>query len=578
MATAMVTKLKRHRKRQSVFISGDIHDVSFTRLKLLFFGLFAVFILLSLRIVDLAVFTSVEEVRQYIARKNQAPHVVKRANIYDSQGNILATNLITASLYANPKEILDAKAAAREISQLMPELPFTELYNKLNSGKKFVWLKRHLPPAEQQRVYELGLPGLYMAKDEKRSQPHAAAFSHVVGLVDVDGNGLSGLEKQFDEQLRQQPEGVHLSLDSRIQWIVREELMKAVQLHNAKGGVAVVADVTNGQLVSMVSLPDYDPAHLHRVNDENIFNRVTSGVYEMGSIFKPISIAIALESERLSMGDVFNVSKPLKVSGHYINDYRGGKGGYLSVPEVLMYSSNKATAQIASGVGYKMQREYLQRLGAFERVGVELPERARSIYPQDSAWSDVRLATISYGHGIAITPLHMVKAMIPVFNGGTLYEPSLIKSSLQPQGQRVFNPKTSDMLRRMLRLVVAKGYSRKADVAEYAVIGKTGTAEKIENGRYLKNANVSSFIGAFPGDKPRYLLLVTLDESQKNEINFGFTTGGMVAAPVAKDIISRIAPVLGITPRDVNSPEVRDALSLEYKARQPTKRHVASSQ
>jgi cell division protein FtsI (penicillin-binding protein 3) len=534
-------------------------NMSKARLLVVSFALAFCFATLILRVFDLSLSTTEELHRLHRYHSTKLDFFVDRADIVDCEHRLLATNLSTASLYANPKEMLDIPSVIDELVSVFPDLSKDDLQNKLDTKKNFAWIKRHLTPKQQQQANDLGIPGLYFASDQKRVYPQGNLFAHIVGMVDIDGEGIAGLEASFDGKLKNNEiNKLELSLDSRVQDIIHSELQKAMAEHQAEGAAAIVMNANNGEIVAMVSLPDFDPHQAKYASERERFFFPTLGVYEPGSVFKALTVAIALENGLVNLHDNFDVSHKLKLANFTISDYRG-RGGSLSVPEILLYSSNLGTAQIAMRVGAAMQRNYLQKLGLLQQTNIELPENASPLYPKQKRWQELSTITISYGHGIAETPLHVVKAFAALINGGKLIEPTLLKQQAEktPAFEQVISPQTSDLMRKLLRLVVQRGFGKKADVPGYFVGGKTGTSEKIgKNGRYMKNSNVASFVGAFPMNNPQYVISVILDAAKPNAKNHGFTTGGMIAAPLAGNIISNIAPLLEVYPNNAKTYEI----------------------
>ncbi len=484
----------------------------------------------------------------------------ERADILDRNGVILATSLPTQSLYARPEQILDGKNNAKLLADIISKYnqDTTELesniLSKLTSAKNFVWIKRHLLPEEYYKIKKLGIPGVYFADDKKRFYPHENSLAHVVGFVDIDGNGIAGIEKYYNDSLVQN-NIITLSIDSRIQAIVREKLNEAIIEHEAIGGMAIIMNAKNGELISMVSLPDFNPnglgikEHLQH-NPDAMFNRSTLGVYEMGSTFKILTIAIGLDINAVKLSDSFNIANPIKLGKYQIHDYNSKKAN-MSLAEVLIYSSNKGVIQVGYKIGIEKQQEYMRNIGMLSPVQIEMHEVSRPLHVSKKQWSDIYLATISYGHGIAVTGLHTVQAIATVVNGGLLYKPTLLKRTDNSEPiARIFKEETSLKMRRLMRLVVQEGFSKKAEVPGYNIGGKTGTAEKVKHGKYVKkNCNLALFIGGFPIDDPQYILFVAVDEAKPNQKNYGFTTGGMIAAPLAANIIRETAYLLGVEPR-----------------------------
>ncbi|MBS0235930.1 MAG: penicillin-binding protein 2 [Proteobacteria bacterium] len=517
------------------------------------------FSLLALRVLELNFMTK-EDIRVATTKRTGLDEFgVKRSNIVDRNGVILATNLSTASLYVNPSEISDPKIAAERLATINSDWQYEEILDKISHDKQFVWIKRHLTPNEQQAVNNLGLPGVYFAADEKRIYPQGNLLSHILGFVDIDGNGISGVERYFHEKLARggsDGKDLELSVDLRVQNILHDELCKAIETHSAIGGSGLIMDVTNGEVLAMVSLPDFDPHRIDKANDRQRFNQNTLGVYEMGSMMKLLTVAVGLDTDSIGVNDAFDVSQPLKMAKFTIHDYKA-KGGSLSVPEILIYSSNLGTAKIVGKFGQQNQKAYLRNFGMLSKVDFELPEMASPLHPSEKTWREINMVTISYGHGIAMTPLHVAPAVAAMVNGGVLRRPTLIRrtSADSSPGRQVIKAETSEMMRKLMYMVAQYGSGRKAQVSGYYVGGKTGTSEKVINGVYNKRANLASFIGAFPINDPKYTVLIMVDEAKANKINGGYTTGGMIAAPIAGEVIKRVAPLLNITPQYANPGE-----------------------
>ena len=525
-------------------------------------ALFAIaFSVIGLRLIDIGALRSGAEPR---LTRVHAPASFRseRAEIRDRNGVVIATNLVTASLYANPRIILDADQAAVKLAALLPKLRESEIRAKLQSDKSFVWLRRHLSPAQHYAVNRLGIPGLDFRREERRVYPLGGIAAHVIGFTDIDNRGLAGIELSFDRNLLKRPEPVTLSLDSRIQHILRNELDRALRTFRAIGGAGIVLNAQNGEVIAMASLPDFKPGAPAAIKTDTKFNRSTLGLYEMGSTFKIFTTAIALDSGRVTMSDGYDATNPIKVSRFTIRDFHG-KRRWLSVPEIFMYSSNIGAVKMALDVGGKLQRAYLGRLGLLSASPIELSAVGPPLVP--SPWREINTMTIAFGHGIAVSPLQLASAVAAAINGGIYYPPTLIKHAgpARPAGRRVFSSRTSADMRRLLRLVVEQGTGRKAAAPGYLVGGKTGTAEKPASRRYNDKALVSSFVAAFPMSEPRYVVFVLLDEPKGTKETKGYATGGWVAAPAVSRIITRAGPILGMHPMDENAPAVRRALRIE---------------
>ncbi|MBL6941438.1 MAG: penicillin-binding protein 2 [Rhodospirillales bacterium] len=511
------------------------------------------FVAIAVRLVDLTAFGPGGEPR--ISHSIPSPAVTAgRADIFDRNGTVLATSLPTASLFADPQDIMDAEEAAEKLATVFPDINRNELLLKLKSNSRFVWINRNLTPNQQYAVNRLGIPGVSFQHGERRVYPHGREAAHVLGLTDVDGNGIAGVEKYFAASLNKGAEPLQLSIDLRIQAMLRQELTAAVSEFQAIGAAGIVLDVQTGEIISMVSLPDFDPNIPDSMIGTVAFNRATKGVYEMGSTFKLFTTAMALDSGTVSIDDGYDASEPIKIARFTISDYHG-KNRWLSVPEILVYSSNIGSAKMAMDVGAKAQKFYLDQLGLLHQSTVELPEIGLPQYP--ARWGDISTMTISYGHGVSVSPLQLADGVAALVNGGIRLPVTLLKhrGTKPPAGIRVLSEQTSKQMRALMRLVVTSGTGKNAAAPGYLVGGKTGTADKQVNGRYAEKSLISSFVGTFPVDKPRFVILAMLDEPKGTKRTFNYATGGWVAAPVVGHMVSRIAALLGILPRGGDLPD-----------------------
>ena len=472
---------------------------------------------------------------------------LSRGDIVDRNGVLLATSLMTASVFVNPREIKDMDEAAGKLAVVLKQ-DKAQLFKKLSSGKKFVWVKRNIGPADQQAVNSLGIPGLYFLPEEKRVYPHGNMFAHALGYVGQDNKGLAGLEKSFDSRLRdaqgnRQP--LALSLDVRLQAIMYNEIKQTMDDYHAIGATGMIMDVDSGEMLSMVSLPDFDPQKAGTATDAQKFNRASLGTYEMGSTFKTFTSAMALDYGTVNMKSGYDASRPFKIATFTIADSHP-KARWLSVPEIYAFSSNIGTAKMALDVGTKKQKAFMEKLGMFKPVDIELPEKAITLYPKD--WKEINTVTISYGHGISVSPLHLLRGIAGV-SSGYLPKLTLLKTDGKTSGERVVSEDTAKNVRRLMRLVVDHGTGSKADVPGYRVAGKTGTAEKNTGGRYDADAKVVSFVSVFPADAPKYALLVMLDDPKGDKSTYGYATGGWMSAPVVGRVIARMGPLMGMKPQ-----------------------------
>ena len=513
---------------------------------LLFFAAFAV---MMVRTVELGLTTPEET--QVAARHIVVPPVTfSRADIRDRNGDVLATNLESASLYANPQEIKDPHEAAVKLVSVLQDLSLADVEEKLSSSRHFVWLKRKLSPREKWQVNALGIPAFYFQREEERVYPHGRLAAHTLGFVDVDGNGLGGGERYFNDRLSDKAmtdQPIRLSLDTRVQYALTDELEAAMSAYQAIGAAGLVMDVNTGEVIAMVSLPDFDPNSVSGGAGKERFNRVTQGVYELGSTFKTFTFAAALDKGVATLNDGYDATKPLHVARFTIRDDHP-KARYMSLPEIFAYSSNIGTAQMALDLGTERQQAFLSDLGLLQPATIELPEVGSPLYPQ--TWRKVSTMTISYGHGIAVSPLQLASGISAMVNGGRLNAATVIENpDAWRTGKQVISQSTSRKIRQLLRLAVTKGTGGRSDAVGYRVGGKTGTAEKAVAGGYDTRALISSFVGVFPMDDPRYVVFALLDEPHGTKETFGFRSGGWVAAPVVKNVVLRTAPLLGVAPK-----------------------------
>lgn len=499
-----------------------------------------------------------------------ADEPVHRPDIVDRNGEVMATDIVTASLYADGRAIIDPVDTARQLATALPGLNVEDVAAKLETGRAFIWLKRDLTPKQQYAVHYLGLPGLGFRREQKRVYPNGHSSSHVLGMVDLDNRGTAGMERYIDKALllgrgdeggeRSQP--VALSVDMRVQFALRDELVKAVDEFKAKAAVGIIMDAHTGELMAMSSLPDFDPNDPMESSDDARFNRATLGVYELGSVFKAVTLASALDSGKVQIGEKFDATQPIKFGRFTIHDFHA-ENRWLSVPEVFMYSSNIGTAKIALQLGTDEYRDYLRRFGLLNQPQIELPESGAPLIP--TRWSELSTVTVSFGQGIAVTPIQVVSALAAIVNGGTKVTPTFLRHDTVKEGPRLVSTEVSREMRDLLRLVVTEGTGKKADVPGYPVMGKTGTAEKAINGGYAQHRLISSFLSAFPANDPRYVMLIMFDEPQGSKATYGYATAGWNAAPVTARVVKRVAPLLGIQPEQEEVPVAQNGMVHEAK-------------
>ncbi|MFM9890780.1 MAG: peptidoglycan D,D-transpeptidase FtsI family protein [Rickettsiales bacterium] len=503
---------------------------------------------------------------------------VQRHEIIDRNGYVLATSIETASLVANPTLIRHEPELAAQLHAIFPDESTQSLNEKLMKKRStFLYLRRHLSPKQQEAVNNLGIPGLFFEPDTRRVYPYGGLFSHVIGYVGVDNQGLAGIEKSFDMRLLDpsKNEPLQLSLDLRVQSMMHDELAKTVAEFNAIGATGIVLDMRNGEVVAMSNLPEFDPHQPGRATPLQLFNRATLGVYEMGSTFKTFTLAAALQNGVTTMQGGADAAHPIHSGGFTIHDH-DPMGRWLSVPEIFAYSSNIGTAKLALQLGSKRQQDFLRKLGMFEPAKLEVPEIARPIVPRE--WTDLTTMTVGYGHGLSVSPMQLINGIATVSGDGELHPMTLLKDGTAGrfEGPMVMSKKTVPDVRDLLRLVVRYGTGRSANAAGYEVGGKTGTAEKNVNGVYNPHAKVALFASVFPIYAPRYAMLVMVDEPKGNKSTYGFATGGWISAPVVGRMVQRMAPLLGIAP-DFNNHDGRvEAIWAQAKSRD-TKKSIATT-
>ena len=533
-------------------------DKSTARLVMAGLAFTAVFGTLGGRLVQLAFMSDDQPT---IRRQAQEATSGARPPVLDRNGELMAADVKMVSIFAEPRRIIDKDEAVELLNAVFPDLDAKDLRDKLGSKKGFIWVKREVTPRQQAEVHRLGLPGIGFIPEHKRVYPNGPVAAHVLGFANVDNQGIAGIEKWIDGQglndlkatgfggkgMELKP--VSLSIDMRVTHAMRLELIEAMKKFKAKAAGGVIMDVNTGEIIAQVSLPDYDPnSPTDALKPENI-NHLAVGVYEMGSTFKAMTTAMALDSGKVSLTSSFDATRPLRYGRFAINDYHGQKR-VLSVPEIFIYSSNIGTARMALAVGVEGHKNFLRKMGQLERLRTEMPETAMPIVPQH--WGELNTMTISFGHGLAVSPLQAVVATASLVNGGLYIPPTYLKRSreeAQALARRVIKPETSEAMRFVMRLNAEKGSASKANVPGYYVGGKTGTSEKVIGGRYSKTKRLTTFMAVAPSDKPRYLFLTMLDEPQGLPETHGYATSGWNAAPTTGKIIERVGPMLDITPR-----------------------------
>ena len=501
------------------------------------------------------------------AAASGAAILANRADIVDRNGRLLATNLATSALYAQPQQMVDPLRAAAELAAIFPDLNEEDLIEDFTGSRTFLWIKRRLSPEQMQAVHDIGEPGLLFGPREMRLYPNGALAAHVMGGASFGREGVhsaevigtAGIERVFDDWLRDPAnEGrpLELSLDLTVQAAVERVLEGGMMMLNAKGAAAVIMDAHSGEIVALASLPDFDPNDRPPPptegdpSDSPIFNRAVQGVYELGSTYKIFAVAQALELGLVNPSTIIDTTSPMTWGRHRISDFRN-YGPSLSVTDVMVKSSNVGTARIALQIGGDRQRDFLTRLGLLDLSPVELTEasRARPLRPPEN-WPDITTMTVSYGHGTSASPLHLAAAYAAMVNGGTMVRPTLLRTPDPEPGPRVISEQTSAQVREMLRAVVDHGTASMAEVDGYFVGGKTGTADKprAAGGGYYDDKVIATFAGMWPAHDPQYVFVVSMDEPVDTTGTEPRRTAGWTAVPVAAEIIRRIAPLMGMRP------------------------------
>jgi len=526
-----------------------------SRVGLLIVGFLGVYCVIGGRLVEYAVRDP--EVVSSILPPDRL--MASRPDILDRNGEVLATDIRTVSLFAEPNKVVDADEAVEKLATVLPDLDMKGTYKKLaNRTSHFAWLRRQLTPKQQSQILALGIPGIGFRPEKRRFYPGGPTAAHILGYVNIDNRGVAGMEKYIDDQgladlasvgmTSDQPlEPVRLSIDVRVQNIVRDVVVNAVKNYEAQGAGAVILDIHTGEVLGMASAPDFDPNNPLEGAKEGWLNRMSNGTFEMGSTFKTFSLAMALDTGKVSLNDSFDATQPIRIGGFTIHDFHGQRR-WLTLPEVFQYSSNVGTARIIDIVGMDAQKDYLTKLGLLTKMQTELPEVKMPSQPK--VWKKINSITISFGHGVSTTPLQTAVAGAALVNGGKLIEPTFLprnREQADEVAEAVVKKSTSDDVRYLFKLNGIKGSGRNADVPGFNVGGKTGTADKVVNGRYATNLNFNAFLAAFPIDDPKYVVLTFCDEPHNGEK--GQNIAAYTAAPMVKNIIARAAPILGVEPK-----------------------------
>jgi cell division protein FtsI (penicillin-binding protein 3) len=553
------------------FFDHDIrkqNQLKFRKIKLLICSLMLIisFSIIGYRTISLASIKKENASNIALADiKNKTFQKISRGNIYDRNYKILATSINTLSLNVNPQEILNKHHTITELIKIFPQLKERDLLKKLNSNKKHINLLREISPKEYETLLNVGIEGLKIETKSKRIYPNNTLASHILGATDIDGKGIAGVEKKFDSQL-ESGNNVTLSIHSGIQHITKTILLDQIKRFEAEGGAGIIMNAKNGEVFSIVSLPDYNANNYNSILNKDLFNKATKGIYELGSTLKLITAAIAFESNLINENELFDVSKPLKISSRVINDFHPLNYA-INIPEVIVHSSNIGSAKIAEKFGSTTQLKYLKSLGLMNKLSLEIPELGKPQVLIDK--KILSTMTISYGHGISITPMHLASATATIVNNGIKVDPTLIKGKADEKNKLIISKETSIKMRSIMRLVVSNKYgtAKKAEAPGYLIGGKTGTAEKINpSGGYLKKENIVAFTGAFPINDPEFIITIMIDNPRGQKFSLGHRTAGWVAAPIVKKLVTRIAPILGVKPQLESSSKFYNNL-LDFKIR-----------
>ncbi len=483
-----------------------------------------------------------------------------RPELLDRNGEVMATDIKTMSVFAEPRRIIDKDEAVELLTAVLPDVDARDLRTRLGSRKGFVWVKRGVTQKQQEEVYRLGLPGVGFLPENKRIYPNGPVAAHVLGFTNTDNQGIAGIEKWVDNQglgdlkgagfdiTPQDLKPISLSIDEKATFAVRDELAKGIEHFKAQAGSAAIMDVNTGEIIAYASLPDYDPNNPVDALDPQHINRLNVGVYEMGSTFKAISIAMALEANKVTLKSQVDARENLRYGRFTIHDFHATHR-MLTVPEVFIHSSNIGTARMAMMVGVEGHKAFLRKMGQLTRLQTELPENAAPLIP--AHWSELNTITIAFGQGLNVAPLQAMMAVGALANGGFMIKPTFLKrdtADVRDESQRVVRPETSESLRYLMRVNATLGSAKKIDIPGYFAGGKTGTADKLIHGHYAKDRVNATFMSIVPADKPKYLFFVMMEDPQAVEGTFGFHTAAWNAGEVCSKVMERVAPLLNLPP------------------------------
>ena len=543
--------LETNKKDKSIQKNKLLQD----RIYLLFFLFFSLIIIFSIKILHI----SLNNFETFVKAKSDAKFILMRRDILDRNGELISRNIKSFHVAINPNLINNKENFIIKLRINFPNLPIKKIEENLYKGKYF-YLKKRINQSEKEKFWSMGEKGIIFEPFQSRIYTHANLFSHIIGQVDYDNFGISGIEKYLDRQLRNKKKinkPLKLTLDTNIQYLIDQELNKALITFKASGGGAILMNVDNGEILSLVSLPNFNINLRADVKDKKYINKITKGVYELGSIFKTFTIALAIENNLVTPDTIVkDIPRSVKCSNHRISDIKDFPKD-LSVEDILIRSSNIGTLLIARKVGEKKFKEFLENTRLLKSPDLPLEEVGT---PINFKWNKCKLETISFGHGITTTPLQAATVYATLSNGGKIIKPKLIKQNYEEQDERLVSKKTSEKINNILRKVVKEkeGTASLADINGYYVGGKTGTSQNYQN----KNENLNTFISVFPYQKPKYVLLVMLENPQvANDLIYNYrgikmrgarNEAGWNSVYVAGKIIKKIGPILAIKNKDFN--------------------------
>ncbi len=523
--------------------------ISFERISFIFF----IFFIITIIFTSKTIYLGFKKTNQTQTLKEKEKY---RASIMDRNGNIIAKTVRVTNLGINPNQLINKEKLLISLKLIFPD----ENFEKEINGKKFFYVKKKISPAKLEKIRLLGEKSFKEEENIARVYPNGNLFSHILGQIDTDNNGVSGIEKSFDYELTTSNKPLKLSLDTEIQYLIREELLKFQEIFNSYGSAAILMNVNSGEIISMVSIPDFDLNKREDISDKKFINRSTSGVYELGSVFKTFTLAAGLQQNVIQEYTLFkNLPKKIKCAGRSISEYDMDIPSSLTAEEILIRSGNIGSIKIAQKVGLENFRDFLENLDLLNKIQFDIEEVGN---PIPFKWGKCKLATSAYGHGITTTPLQLAKAYAIISNGGYKIKPTLIKKEKNlKRGEQIITQENSNKINEILRKIVTseQGTANLANIAGYEIAGKTGTAQKSIKGKYSKK-KINTFASIFPISSPKYVLVVLLDEPKLSEtyiyeyndgkkrkiIGTPFNTAGWTSVEVAKNIIEKIGPILAI--------------------------------